>query len=142
MSTHRWMDQDNVLYIHTCIYIHIHTHTQWNIVGMLSQSHVQFFVTPWTIALQDPLSMGFSRQDTGVGCHFLLQRIFPSQGSKPCLLRLLHWQADSLLLWHLGSPMKEWSNATFNNMDGPRDYYIKWSESDKDNYMMSLICGI
>ncbi|CAI9180095.1 unnamed protein product [Rangifer tarandus platyrhynchus] len=29
----------------------------------------------------------------GVGCHFLLQRLFPSQGSSP---RLLHWQADSL----------------------------------------------
>ena len=26
-------------------------------------SHVQFFVTPWTIACQPPLSMGFSRQE-------------------------------------------------------------------------------
>ena len=34
----------------------------------------------------------------GVGCHFLLQRIFPIQGSNPCLLHLLHWQADSLPL--------------------------------------------
>ena len=25
--------------------------------------HVQFFVTPWTIARQPPLSMGFSRQE-------------------------------------------------------------------------------
>ena len=25
--------------------------------------------------------MGFSRQDTGVDCHFLLQRIFPTQRS-------------------------------------------------------------
>ena len=31
---------------------------------------------------------------TGVGCHFLLQGIFPTQGSNPGLLR---WQADSLL---------------------------------------------
>ena len=29
--------------------------------------------------------------------------IFPSQGSSPCLLHLLHWQADSLLLYQLGS---------------------------------------
>ena len=29
--------------------------------------------------------MGFSRQNTGVGCHFLLQRIFPTQGSNPGL---------------------------------------------------------
>ena len=37
-------------------------------------------------------------KNTGVGCHFLLQRIFPTQGSNPCLLCLLHWQAGSLLL--------------------------------------------
>ena len=37
-------------------------------------------------------------------CHFLLQGIFPTQGSSPCLLHLLHWQADSLPLCHLGSP--------------------------------------
>ena len=44
------------------------------------------FGTPWTVACQAPLSMEFSRQDTGVGCHFLLQEIFPTQGSNPCLL--------------------------------------------------------
>ena len=36
-----------------------------------------------------------------MGCHFLLQRIFSSQGSNPHLLCLLHWQADSLPLCHL-----------------------------------------
>ena len=36
------------------------------------------FVTPWTVARQTPLSLG---KNTGVGCHFLLQRIFPTQGS-------------------------------------------------------------
>ena len=30
--------------------------------------------------------MGFSRQEYGVGCHFLLQGIFPNQGSKLLLL--------------------------------------------------------
>ena len=58
---------------------------------------------PWTIALQVLLSMGFSWQgkNTGVGCHVLLQGIFPSQGSN---LHLLHWQAYSLPPRHLGSP--------------------------------------
>ena len=36
--------------------------------------------------------------------NFLLQGIFPIQGSNPCLLHLLHWQVDSLTLTHLGSP--------------------------------------
>ena len=33
-----------------------------------------------------------------MGCHFLLQGIFPTQGSSPHLLCLLHWQAGSLPL--------------------------------------------
>ena len=28
-----------------------------------SLSHVQFFVTPWTVAYQVPMSMGFSMQE-------------------------------------------------------------------------------
>ena len=40
-------------------------------------------------------------KNTGAGRHFLLQGIFPTQGSKP---RRLHWQAGSLPLSHLGSP--------------------------------------
>ena len=32
----------------------------------------------------------------GVGRHSLLQGIFPTHGSNPHLLHLLHWQADSL----------------------------------------------
>ena len=63
---------------------------------------VQLFVTPWTIAHQAPLSMGFPRAKiTGMGCHFLCQGIFPTQGLNLCLL---HWQADSLLMSHQGSP--------------------------------------
>ena len=50
-----------------------------------SFSHVQVFVTPWTVAYQAPLSMEFSRQETGVGCHFLLQEIFLTQGLNPGL---------------------------------------------------------
>ena len=54
------------------------------------------FVTPWTVALQAPLSMGiFPGKNSGVGCHFLLQGIFPTQGLNP---HLLHWKADSLPL--------------------------------------------
>ena len=36
-------------------------------------SRVWLCATPWTAAHQAPLSMGFSRQGIGVGCHFLLQ---------------------------------------------------------------------
>ena len=45
-------------------------------------------------------------KNTGVGCHFLLQGICPIHGLKAHLLGLLHWQADSLPLCHLGSPLR------------------------------------
>ena len=48
-----------------------------------------------------------SGKNTGEGCHFLLQRIFPTQGSNPLLL---HWQVDSLPLSHQGSPCIYWVN--------------------------------
>ena len=48
------------------------------------------------------LSMGFSRQEYWVGCHALLQGIFPTQGWHLYLLHLLHWQGDSLPLAALG----------------------------------------
>ena len=53
-------------------------------------------VTPWTVPHQDPLSVGFPGKNTGLGCHFLLQGIFLTQGLNPNLLCLLCWQADSL----------------------------------------------
>ena len=46
-------------------------------------------------------------KNTGVGCHALLQGIFPTQGSNPYLFCLLHWQADSLQLVPPGK--WEWS---------------------------------
>ena len=48
-------------------------------------SRKQLSVTPWTIIRQAPLSMGLLGKNTGVGCHFLLQGVFPTQGSNPGL---------------------------------------------------------
>ena len=45
------------------------------------------------------------RQEYWIGCHFFLKGIFPTQGSNPSLLCLLPWQADSLPLSHLESPL-------------------------------------
>ena len=52
----------------------------------------------------------FPGKNFGVGCHFLLQGIFPTQGSNPGLLCLLHWQADSLPLSHLRRPPAQGSH--------------------------------
>ena len=46
----------------------------------------------------------FLGRSTGVGCHFLLQGFFPTQGLNLCLLHLLHRQAGSLPLVPPGKP--------------------------------------
>ena len=46
-------------------------------VKVKSLSHVQLFATPWTVAYQAPLSMGFSRQEYWSGLSF------PSLGDLP-----------------------------------------------------------
>ena len=56
-----------------------------------------FFVTPWTVACQASLSMGFSRQE------YWSEWPFPSRGDLPdpgIELHLLHWEVGSLLLSH------------------------------------------
>ena len=65
---------------------------------------VSCFGHVWLCDPMDDSPPGFSvhgispNKNTGVGCHALLQRIFPTQGLNPCLLHLLHGQVDSLLL--------------------------------------------
>ena len=59
------------------------------------------FATPWIIACQAPLSMGFLRQEELEGTRFLLQGLLLNPGTKLCLL---HWQANSFPLNRLESP--------------------------------------
>ena len=106
-------------HIHTCIYtyymythIYVYTHTSYMYMHihicvythkracMLSCfSGVQVFRTLWTVAHQAPLFMEYPGKNTGVGCHALLQGIFPIQGWNPDLLHcrqilyhLNHWE--------------------------------------------------
>ena len=60
---------------------------------------------PWTVAHR--ASWNFSGKNTGVGLLFLLQGIFPTQGSNPCLLHPVHWQLSSMPLAPPGNRRKE-----------------------------------
>ena len=55
-------------------------------------------------------------KNTGVGCHFLLQGVFPMQGSNLRLLCLLHRQVDSLPLLPLGSRNKTIKSKITDNI--------------------------
>ena len=64
-----------------------------------SLSHVRLLETPWTAVYQAPPSMGLSRQE--------------------------YWSGVPLLLSH----KKEWSKAICSNVDEPRGFHTKWSQS-------------
>ena len=59
-----------------------------------SKSCLTLFATQWTVALQAPLSMGFSRQEYWSGLPFLSPGDPPSSEIEPMSLAS---QADSLL---------------------------------------------
>ena len=90
---------------------------------------------------------GFSPWDspgknTGVGCCFLLQGIFPTQGSNP---HLLHWQSDPSPLSHLGRTQHNTSheinsiNTQRNSEDTDIEYRDKqaraWASSPRTDSM-------
>ena len=52
-------------------------------VNVKSLSRVRLFATPWTVAYQAPLSMGFSRQQYWSGLPFLSPRDLPNPGIEP-----------------------------------------------------------
>ena len=69
---------------------------------MNSLSHVRLFVTPWTVAHQASLSMGFSRQESRSVLPFLLSPgDLPKPGIKPGSPVL---RADTLTSEPLGKP--------------------------------------
>ena len=52
-------------------------------VKVKSLSHVRLFATPWTVAYQGPLSMGFSRQEHWSGLPFPSPGDLPNPGIEP-----------------------------------------------------------
>ena len=75
--------------------------TTWALISMCVLSHfscVWLFETLWTVAARLLCPWDSPGKSSGVGGLFLLQGIFPTQGSNPYLLHVLHWQAGSLPL--------------------------------------------
>ena len=62
---------------------------------------VQLFATPWTVARSAPRHWDSPSRNTGVGCHSLLQGVFPTQGLNPGLLHC-RW-----ILYHLNHEFRK-----------------------------------
>ena len=69
------------------------------------------FATPWGVAHQSPLLMGFLGKNIGLGCHFLLWGNFLTQGSNLHFICLLHWQVLIYHYFDLGSPQSILASA-------------------------------
>ena len=99
-STHHILDinifvgegnNDTNMCMRVCVRMCVHTHS---VMSDLSR-------------LQAPLSIEFSMQEYWSGLPFPTRGHLPNPGikpvSNPCLLHLLHWQADSIPLCQVGS---------------------------------------
>ena len=81
---------------------------------MQSLSHVRLFATPWTIAHQAPMSMGFSRQEYRSGLPFPSPGDLLNPGIKPGSPTL---QADSLPSVPPGKPRKDISYFQIRSLE-------------------------
>ena len=54
----------------------------WNL-AVLVHSCIRLFATPWTVARQTPLSLGFSRQEYQSGLPFPIPGGLPNPGVEP-----------------------------------------------------------
>ena len=67
---HQWYTYNMHVCVCVCVCVHPLSHS------VVSNSSV----TPWTLLARLLHPWDFPGRNTGVGCHFLLQRIFPTQG--------------------------------------------------------------
>ena len=79
--------------------------------SVMSNSETPRFLCPWN----------FPGKNTRVGCHFLLQGIFPTQGSN---LYLLHWQEDSFTTEQPGKPLNHGTTSEFLSDLGVSQLYL------------------
>ena len=73
-----------------------------------SLSRVWLFASPWTVAHQDSLSMGFSRQEYWSGLLWPPTGDLLDPGIEPTSPVAPSLQADSLPLYHRGKPFLPW----------------------------------
>ena len=104
-------------------------------------SRVQIFATPWAVARQAPLSMGFSRQEYWSGLPFPSPGDLPDPGIEPWSPTLL---ADSLpfepqgsLLWSFPPP---YLIIVFGEQKYPHISPCRWASHNVDKYLPINIC--
>ena len=97
-------------------------------------SRVRLYATPQTAAHQAPPSLGFSRQETGVACHFLLQRMkveSESEVAQSCPTLATPWTAAYQAPPSMGLSRQEY----WSGVPTPLQFYM----SDIGNFKKKLL---
>ena len=76
-------------------------------------------MTPWTVACQAPLSMGFPKQEDGNGLPFPSPGDLLAPGIEPEPLASFAWQGDSLMLSHIAGESETWIKHDTNLVYSP-----------------------
>ena len=88
-SQNNWATELNWLPVCKCVCVHTRARTHARCATLWAHGlQPTRLLCPWN----------FPGKNTGMGCHFLLQGIFPTHGLNLCLLHFLHWQVKSLPL--------------------------------------------
>ena len=97
----------------------LHVPGTWLVSVLSCFSCVWLYVTPWTLARQAPLSIGFLRHEYWSGLPFPSPGTLPDPVIKPTSSRLLHrhWQAGS---WPLAPPGNPWRVYMISSNGGAR----------------------
>ena len=109
------------------------------------QSLSESFATPWAVAHQAPLSMGFPRQEYWSGLPFLSPGDLPHPGMEPTSPVSPTWQVDSLPVSYLGSPRSDIVKVaqSCQTLCDPMDYSVHGIlQASTGEGSLSLLQGI
>ena len=87
-------------------------------------SQVRLSVPTWPWDSSDKNTGKKKKKNTGVGCHTLLQRFFPTQGSNPHPL-WLHLYRVILYGWATGEALI-WAQLMVNSISNPSPFSREW----------------
>ena len=109
-------------------------------MGGLVAKLCTILTTPWTVAHQAPLSMGFSRQESWSGLPFPSPGDLPNRGIEP---RSPALQADFLLSELQGKPLQK-SHSIMSSSLWPHRLYSSWNSPGQNTGLgnLSLLQGI
>ena len=88
----------------------------------------------WPTSLLRPWN--FLGKSTGVGCHFLLQMIFPTQGSNP---GILYYRQLLYHLSHQGSPVSKRQGTNIKE-EGNAEEQRVWKEQNDEHCLKAETC--